>query len=431
LNYYSVRVEKPREIAVKVLQERGKGDYLENLLDAALKRHELKNEDRGFLQELVYGVVRWEMTLDWLIAQKTGDKPQKEIVQNLLRLALYQMFWLERVPSYAAVNESVEICKRAGFVPQAKFINAVLRGFGREDVMTRQRLQELKRARPALGWSHPEWLVRRWEKQWGVEKVARLLEWNNSAPSVFARVNTLRTSAEDLQRRWSGEGVVAESVEFPWVPNDLIFRLKSHPALGALGSFQQGFFYIQDPSTLLAPGMLQVSGGETVLDLCAAPGGKTTFIAQLMRNSGCIVAQDIDPARLRLVQENAERLGATFVSTASIEVEMLFDRVLVDAPCSNTGVMRRRVELRWRIQPEEIKRLALTQMNILKAAAKRVRVGGALVYSTCSLERDENQAVVGQFLAEHNAFSLDSERELTPMQDGVDGAYSARLVRKR
>jgi 16S rRNA (cytosine967-C5)-methyltransferase len=425
-----VRVEKPREIAVKVLQERGKGDFLENLLDAALKRYELKSEDRGFLQELVYGVVRWEMTLDWLIAQKTGGKAQKEIVQNLLRLALYQMFWLERVPSYAAVNESVEICKRAGFVPQAKFINAVLRGYGREDAITRQRLEELKRTKPAIGWSHPEWLVRRWEKQWGGEKAMRLLEWNNFAPSVYARVNTLKTSAEVLQQRWSQEGVVAEGAEFAWAPKDLVFRLKSHPPLGALGSFEQGLFYIQDPSTLLAPGMLQVSRGETVLDVCAAPGGKTTFIAQLMANNGRIVAQDIEPARLKLVQENAERLGATCISTERIEDGMMFDRVLVDAPCSNTGVMRRRVELRWRIQPEEIKRLALTQMNILKSAAKRVRAGGALVYSTCSLEREENQPLVGQFLAENTAFSLDQERELTPMKDGADGAYCARLVRK-
>lgn len=425
-----MRVEKPREIAVKVLQERGKGDYLENLLDAALKRYELKPEDRGFLQELVYGVVRWEMTLDWLIAQKTGGKPQKEIVQNLLRLALYQMFWLERVPSYAAVNESVEICKRAGFVPQAKFINAVLRGYGREDTITRQRLEELKRAKPAFGWSHPEWLVRRWEKQWGNVKALRLLEWNNSAPPVYARVNTLKTSACELQQRWSLEGVVAEKAEFPWVSKDLVFRLKNHPPLGTLGSFEQGLFYIQDPSTLLAPGMLEASGGEMVLDLCAAPGGKTTFIAQLMSNSGRIVAQDIEPARLKLVQENAGRLGATCISMEPIEEGMMFDRVLVDAPCSNTGVMRRRVELRWRIKPEEIKRLAQTQMNILKTAAKRVRMGGALVYSTCSLERDENQGVVGQFLAETNGFSLDQEREITPMKDGVDGAYCARLVRK-
>jgi 16S rRNA (cytosine967-C5)-methyltransferase len=426
-----VRVEKPREIAVKVLQQRGKGDYLENLLDTALQRSNLKPADRGFLQELVYGVVRWELTLDWLIAQKSGGHSQKDIVQILLRLALYQMFWLERVPSYAAVNESVEICKRAGFIAQAKFINAVLRGYGRDDLVTRQRLEELKHSKPALGWSHPEWLLRRWEKQWGRAKAALLLEWNNSPPPVFARVNSLKTSAQELQRLWAEESVLVEHVDFPWAPQNLLFRLKSHPPLATLPSFEQGLFYVQDPSTLLAPTMLQVNPGDSVLDLCAAPGGKTTFIAQLLSNNGRINAQDIDPDRLKLVRENADRLGATCISTDPVPEQMLYDRILVDAPCSNTGVMRRRVELRWRIKPEEIQRLALTQSLILKTAAQHVRVGGVLVYSTCSLEREENQAVVGQFLAEHIGFSLDQERELTPMSDRVDGAYAARLLRKR
>jgi 16S rRNA (cytosine967-C5)-methyltransferase len=424
-----VRVEKPREIAVQVLLERQKGEYIESLLDSALKKHELKSEDRGFLQELVYGVVRWELTLDWLIAQKSGGKLQKEIVQTLLRLALYQMFWLERVPSYAAVNETVEICKKRGLQAQAKFVNAVLRSYDREREMTRQRLSELKGTKPAIGLSHPEWLWRRWEKEWGSERAIRLLEWNNSPPAVFARVNTLKTSAADLLKIWSVEGVKGEAVNLGWVAENTVFQLESYPSLARLRSFMEGLFYVQDPSTLLAPTLLGAQTGESILDLCAAPGGKTTYIAQLIKNDGRIVAQDIDPKRLKMVQENAERLGANCVITEGAD-DALFDRVLVDAPCSNTGVMRRRVELRWRIEPEEIKRLAHTQIKLLQVAAERVRVGGVLLYSTCSLERDENQVVVGRFLAENNVFTLDHERQLTPMSDGVDGAYCARMVRR-
>jgi 16S rRNA (cytosine967-C5)-methyltransferase len=426
-----VRVEKPREIAVQVLLERQKGEYIESLLDFALKKHELKTEDRGFLQELVYGVVRWESTLDWLIAQKTGGKPQKEIVQTLLRLALYQMFWLERVPSYAAVNETVEICKKSGLQAQAKFVNAVLRGYDREREPTRRRLSELKQSKPAIGYSHPEWLWRRWEKEWGSERAIRLLEWNNSPPAVFARVNTLKTNAAELLKIWSEEGVIGELVNVDWTAPETLFRLASYPSLSQMRSFIDGFFYVQDPSTLLAPALLGPRAGDSILDLCAAPGGKTTYIAQLMRNEGRIAAEDIEPGRLKMVEENAYRLGITCISTASItNQDAMFDRVLIDAPCSNTGVMRRRVELRWRIRPEEIKRLALTQINLLHTAAKRVRVGGVLVYSTCSLERDENQAVVGKFLAEHNAFTLDHERQLMPMSDRVDGAYCSRLIRR-
>ena len=424
-----MRVEKPREIAVEVLLGRQKGEYVESLLDSALKKHELKSADRGFLQELVYGVVRWELTLDWLIAQKTGGKPQKEIVQTLLRLALYQMFWLDRVPSYAAVNETVEICKKSGLQAQAKFVNAVLRGYDREREATREGLADLKRSKPAIGFSHPEWLWRRWEKEWGSERVIRLLEWNNSPPPVFARVNTLKTNAVELLKIWREEEVVAEPVNVNWVSVQTVFRLESYPSLARLRSFADGLFYVQDPSTLLAPALLGARSGESILDLCAAPGGKTTYIAQLMQNDGRVVARDIDPARLKMVHENAERLGATSVSTQSSE-DALFDRVLVDAPCSNTGVMRRRVELRWRIQPEEMKRLAQTQLKLLQAAASQVRVGGVLLYSTCSLERDENQVVVGKFLAEKNGFSLDQERTLTPMSDEVDGAYCARMIRR-
>lgn len=426
-----MRVEKPREIAVEVLLRRQSGEFVEDLLDKALRKHELKAEDRGFLQELVYGVVRWELTLDWLIVRKTGGKPQKEIVQNLLRLALYQMFWLDRVPSYAAVNETVEICKQRGLEPQAKFINAVLRAYSRETELTRQQLAELKVRNPALGYSHPEWLWKRWEKRWGSDKTAQLMQWNNTPPPVFSRINTLRSSIEELRKLWNEEGVVAEECSFDWTPNGLIYRLESHPPLAKLKSFERGMFYVQDPSTLLAPALLNMEEGHTVLDLCAAPGGKTTYLAQLIGNRGRIMAHDIEAGRLKMVEENALRLGASSVEVCGrLPDGDLFDRVLIDAPCSNTGVMRRRVELRWRINPEEIRRLAVTQMGLLCEGTKRLKIGGKLVYSTCSLERDENQAVVGQFLAENNGFSLEKERELTPMRDGVDGAYCACVVRR-
>ena len=422
-------MEKPREIAAELLLQRQKGAFVETLLDSALAKTSLKSEDRRFLQELVYGVVRWELTLDWLIAEKTAGKPQKEIVQNLLRLALYQLFWLERVPSYAAVNETVEICKQHGLDPQAKFINAVLRGYGREMELTRQRLEELRLRKPWLGFSHPEWLYRRWEKQWGAQKAVRLMEWNNSAPPTYARVNTLKTDADALAGRWAGEGVIFEEASWRWIPAKTVFLLRGHPPLQEVATFREGWFYIQDPSTLLAAHLLEAQKGDSVLDMCAAPGGKTTYIAQLLGNEGQVIAQDIEPERFKLVEENAARLGASCITTGGFDSHAQFDRVLVDAPCSNTGVMRRRVELRWRIKPEEIKRLSITQLEILKKAAERTRPGGVLVYSTCSLERDENQEVVGQFLAATKDFRLDREVELMPVNDGVDGAYCARMKR--
>jgi 16S rRNA (cytosine967-C5)-methyltransferase len=233
----------------------------------------------------------------------------------------------------------------------------------------------------------------------------------------------------------------------------IIFELKSHPPLASLESFRAGWFYVQDPSTLLASLELAPNAGETILDLCAAPGGKTTFIAQLMGNTGKITALDVSKERLKLVEENCLRLGVACVHFAverpendrfnalsqvplpplqrfNVSNDEQFDRILIDAPCSNTGVMRRRVDLRWRISFDELARLHQAQSDLLKLAAPKVKPGGVLVYSTCSLEPEENSSVIQEFLKEHNQFSLEHERELFPFQDNIDGAYIARLLKR-
>jgi 16S rRNA (cytosine967-C5)-methyltransferase len=425
-------VQKPREIAARILQQRLRGaDYTETLLDHELAAHRLSPADRGLCQELVYGIVRQQAALNWLITRKTGGRPQKPALQILLQLGLYQIFWLDRIPDHAAVNETVEMAKRAGYNTQAGFINAVLRGYLRQVDETKKLLTDLKTAEPALGYSHPEWLVTRWRKNFGAENLSRLLELNNTPPKTFARVNTLKTDAGKLLENWREQNVEYDFVRRDWLPENLIFELKAHPPLPSLPSFQQGWFYLQDPSTLLAGRELDPQPGETILDLCAAPGGKTTFIAQLMNNTGKLVAHDIAADRVKLVRENCTRLGVTCVEAVSAFDfrPSTFDRVLVDAPCSNTGVLRRRVDLRWRVQPDEITRLRANQLDLLKQAASTVKPGGVLVYSTCSLEPEENSEVAKGFLAAHPDFKLESARELMPFADGADGAYVAKFRR--
>jgi 16S rRNA (cytosine967-C5)-methyltransferase len=446
----AVNDQNPRQIAARILGRRKPGgEFVEDLLESALADARLSPADRGLCQEIVYGAVRRQSTLDWLIARKTSGREQKPALQNLLRLGLYQIFWLDRIPDHAAVHETVELAKKNGFGPQAGFVNAILRGYLREADETKKILADLKISQPAIGWSHPEWLVARWQKRFGIEKTAQLLEWNNTPPKTFARVNTLKTDAGKLIGKWRAENVEYDFVRRDFfgradlpvsqdaqqrVPADfdnLVFELKSHPPLNSLTSFRDGWFYIQDPSTLLAPRELGAQCGETILDLCAAPGGKTTLIAQLMNNEGKIVACDVSDERLKLIQENCVRLGVTCVetilsSTLNSQPSTL-NRVLVDAPCSNTGVMRRRVDLRWRISPEEISRLQQTQLDLLKLAATKLKTGGVLLYSTCSLEPEENSEVVKQFLRENANFKLEAERQLLPFADNVDGAYVARL----
>lgn len=436
--------QKPREIAASVLARRRAGDeFTETLLERALATAGLFAADRRLCHELVLGVVRWQAALDWLIARKTQGRPQKPGLQDLLRLGLYQIFWLDRIPDHAAVHETVELAKRNGFGAQSGFVNAFLRGFLREAAATRMLLAKLKTTQPALGWSQPAWLVERWQKFWGDERTRLLLEWNNTPAKIYARVNTLRTDAGNLVEQWRDESVDYDFLTRDWTGENLVFELKAHPPLTTLESFRQGGFYIQDPGTLLAVRELDPRPGETILDLCAAPGGKTTFIAQLMNNEGRIVACDLAEARLKLVRENCARLGVTCVETvtnaplaplasqsAAMDAPPLFfDRILVDAPCSNTGVLRRRVDLRGRIRPDEITRLRGAQLGLLRQAATLLKPGGVLVYSTCSLEPEENGEVVSQFLSEVTGFKRERERELLPFADGVDGAFVARLAK--
>jgi 16S rRNA (cytosine967-C5)-methyltransferase len=447
--------QNPRQIAARILGRRNTGgEFTENLLETALAGARLSSADRGLCQEIVYGVVRWQAALDWLVARKTGGREQKSGLQNLLRLGLYQIFWLDRIPAHAAVHETVELAKQGGFGPQAGFINAILRGYLREAGATRKLLADLKTTDPATGCSHPGWLVARWQKHFGAEKTAQLLDWNNTPPKTFARVNSLKTDAGKLVEKWREENVEYDFVRRDWLEENLVFELKSHPPLNSLGSFRDGWFYIQDPGTLLAPRELAAQPGETILDLCAAPGGKTTVIAQLVRNEGKITACDVSEERLKLIRENCRRLGVNcveFCSSRGNEAQTSdsafrtphsefsqslltsaatikrFNRILVDAPCSNTGVMRRRVDLRWRIQLAEISRLRQAQLDLLKLAATRLKPGGVLIYSTCSLEPEENGEVVAEFLRGHADFKLETERALLPFADNVDGAYVARL----
>jgi 16S rRNA (cytosine967-C5)-methyltransferase len=477
-----VTPESPREIAARVLRRRwNSAEYVETLLEQELARARLSRPDRGLCHELVYGIVRRELTLDWLIARKTTGRAQERGAQLLLRMGLYQIFWLQRIPAYAAVDETVELAKRTGCGAKAGFLNAVLRGCLREREALAGQLEALKKEDPATGYSHPAWLVERWQARWGAEAAARLMDWNNAPPPTFARVNRLKTDAATLTERWKAQGIGFAARQWDWTGEDCVLELESHPSLAEWDDFQRGLFYVQDPSTLLAVHELNPQPGENILDLCAAPGGKTACVAQRMENRGRIVARDTQPQRLRRLRENCARLGATCVETAdaapalsadppsderratkniapsslsplagreperwvpeissapsaetaaiSMSAPAPFDRILLDAPCSNSGVLRRRVDLRWRIRAEELARLRRQQGSLLAQAAGQLKPGGRLVYSTCSLEPEENETVTREFLAGHAEFTLESERQLLPFRDQVDGAYVAVMRR--
>ncbi len=420
--------QRPREIALRLLR-RWETDsaFADALLSEALPS--VVPRDRALCQELFYGVLRWRAPLDWLIDQRTAGRKQAPLVRDLLRLGLYQIFWLDRVPDHAAVHETVALARVCDVGHAAGFINATLRGCLRERDQWRAALDRLPTEHLALGHSHPDWLVARWLARWGEADTLALLRWNNQPPPIYARPNPLCTT--DLAARWLAAGVPHEAVSFDWMDAPML-RLATEGSPDKLPGFAEGHFYLQDPSTLLAVQMLDPQPEDEILDLCAAPGGKACAIAARINNVGHIIACDVDKDRLALLRENAQRLGARSVdplSVAHLPPRAVFDRVLVDAPCSNTGVMRRRVDLRWRLQPRSLTQACGAQRDLLARAADHVKAGGRLVYSTCSVEEEENAAQIAAFLAAHPKFALEAERVLLPFRDRVDGTYVARLRR--
>jgi len=383
----------------------------------------LTQPDRAFVTELFYGCLRRKLSLDFLLARLAAKAP-RPIVADVLTLGLYQLFYL-KTPAHAALNESVALAKTRAGEAEAKFVNAVLRRAQRESDALLARLGDTRQGEPWIYYSHPEWLWKRWAARLGRERAAALCDWNNQPPALFLRVNTLRTSAKPAD-------VPVESTDHP-----LCWRVTDTAGLFRTRSFTNGEFYVQDPSTLVAVDALDPQPGDAVLDMCAAPGGKTTYAAQKMQNRGRIIAADSTSSRLALVGENCRRLGVEIVATLACDGTRLdrclrgeeFDRVLVDAPCSNTGVLRRRADLRWRLTEEEIARLGALQAKLSAAAAKFTNRGGILVYSTCSLEPEENEGVAEAFLNSHKEFALETTRSLFPPRDGVDGAFVVRFRR--
>lgn len=407
--------------------ERG-GAAADDLLHGALQRSPLPPRDRGLVTELFYGCLRQRAALDWLIAQKAERMPKPEIAV-LARLGLYQLFFLDRVPPHAAVNSTVELAKRASSERLGGFLNGLLRNAHRDRPALASALQQQPLA---VRCSHPAWLVTRWLARYDEADTRALLDWNNRPPKLFARVNTLRTSAEALLAKWRTAGIEAEPFSAASCAVPMI-EVRATESAERLPGFAEGEFYIQDPSTLSSVELLGAQPGERVLDACAAPGGKATCLAQLMQDRGEIVAEDTSAERLKQVVANCARLGVACVTVqqarASDSTETWFDRVLVDVPCSNTGVLRRRVDARWRLRGEDIARLATEQLALLQKAARRVKRGGVLVYSTCSLEPEENRGVVEAFAKAAPEFALDRCVETFPPRDGLDGAFAAKLIR--
>ncbi|WP_447402726.1 16S rRNA (cytosine(967)-C(5))-methyltransferase RsmB [Lysinibacillus sp. fkY74-1] len=436
-----------RDAALSILLAVDKNQAYSNLLlNETIKRHKIEAKDRALLTELTYGTLQHKMTLDYYLEPFIRGSID-HWVRWLLRISLYQMQYLTRIPAHAAVNEAVEIAKRRGHRGIASTVNGILRSVLRQGVPSINDIEN-PIERLAIETSHPIWLVQRFVNNYGLEVATGMLHENNVPPIQTVRVNTTKVTVEQAMAELEEEGLTAKQSD---VIPECLHVTNGQPA--RTNAFKEGHITIQDESSMIPANVLKPSPGMRVLDMCAAPGGKTTHLAEIMKNEGSILATDLHPHKLDLIDHNTERLGLDIIETAPIDgrkaPEFLqaesYDAILVDAPCSGLGVMRRKPDIKYTKREEDLENLQTIQLALLDAATKVLKVKGKLVYSTCTVDKQENEGTVNAFLAAHpemEAIQLESlptklaEKQANgmlqvfPQDFGSDGFFVAAFRKK-
>ncbi|MCX6151389.1 MAG: 16S rRNA (cytosine(967)-C(5))-methyltransferase RsmB [Ignavibacteriales bacterium] len=436
-----------RGTAVKVLNRIDRTDaYLDKLLDSEMKNTELHGPDKALLFEIVHGVLRWLNKIDWILNGFYKGAFSKCIpnVKNALRVALYQILFLDKIPDYAAVNEAVEFVKKMQGQKPADQANAVLRNI----IRNKEGIRFPDPGEDLVGYfstfySHPTWLVKRWLNFLGKDQTEALMIANNEKPTLILRINTDKVSINDFKE-------LLKSVELKFTEGKFLtdfVKLKTLTNIAGWEYFDKGYFSIQDESTGFPCLLLDVKPNMRVLDLCAAPGGKTAYLSNLMKNTGEIVAIDRYESRLKILEKNLARLGAKnvkLVEENSLEFKSEeFDRVLLDAPCSGLGTLSKKPDIKWKRDLSDIRNLTKIQSDLLKSAASLIKIDGSIVYSTCTIEPEENFEIIKKFLAENTNFTLDNAKNYLPEavidSNGcvqtyphihqLDGSFAAKLVR--
>ena len=419
--------DSSRFVAAKIVgQWLDEGDFPDRLMSSA------DVKDRAFVMEMVYGIARWRRLLDGIISILSSRQPDAQLRPYLL-VGIYQIFKMGSVATHAAVYETVEASKKGGLEYASGFLNAVLRRALREK---EEIIQKIAEADLGTRESHPDILIRRWTDHFGLNGTKRLCKNNNKRPQIVLHPDLNQISMADFK-----QNLIKAEIKFnahPFAP-DYFLELSHGVRVPDIPGFAEGLFSVQDPSTGEAVRLLDPQPGESILDACAAPGGKMALIAGRMQDKGLLVAMDLHEERLQVVRRNVERLKLKSVKVIegdagngrqdNIDGHTEFDRVLLDVPCTNTGVIRRRPDARWRFSEDRLDRLIKTQWAILCSMSRFVKPGGLLVYSTCSLEPEEGTLLIKHWLSKKNPFSLEKEVELFPPDSGTDGVYAVSLRR--
>jgi 16S rRNA (cytosine967-C5)-methyltransferase len=439
----------PRAAAIRILSRFERSDsYIDKLLQSELSSEEISTLDKSLLTEIVKGVVRWKLKLDWvLVGFYQGDYLKcLNIVKNAMRVALYQILYLDKIPIHAAVNDSVEYVKRIQGEKTAGVVNGVLRNISRniENIRYPEKEDEIAYYYSVI-YSHPKWMVKRWLERFGDEETEKLLFDNNKKPYIPIRVNLMKTNSKRIQSFF-----IENNIPFylsRYLPQTIVIK-SPRIEISSLEIFRDGWISVQDTSASLAALLANPKEGDTIIDLCSAPGGKSFFMAELINDNGIIFSVEKYQSKIKFLEEGIKRLDLKSVipligNAVSIDMNEQADIVFADVPCSGLGTLSKKPDIKWKREPEDIVALAEIQRNILSHAATLVKPGGALVYSTCTIEPEENTDNIYWFLQNFPEFKLDPAEKYLPeivCLDGymqtfphihnTDGAFAARLVKQ-
>lgn len=419
-----------RSVAVKVLNNiEAQGSYSNIAADAAISAASLSKKDSALATALIYGTLQRMITLDKIIEKlnNKGGKKQDSFILCALRIGVYQILFLDRIPLSAAVNESVNIVKNSKFKFAAGFVNAILRKCAD---LKAELLEDIKYSKDiSYKYSCPVPLLKELIVDYGRETTEEYLSESLKAPDVYIRVNTLKNSCDELQKKLTDKGIPCENTNVFGC-----FKLKNSGSLEVLEEFKNGLFFVQDIASQMALSSFTINPGMRILDICSAPGGKTFTAAMLLEGKGSIDSCDLYEKRVGLIKNGADRLGVTiintFVADATVKNDKLskYDRIICDVPCSGFGVIRRKPEIKYKL--ESFEELQEIQLNILQNAAGYLKPDGKLMYSTCTLRKNENENIVYKFLERNNDFEIENIRTLMPQTDSSDGFFYCILKRK-
>lgn len=409
-----------REIAMKAIYDvEFNGAYSNMVLKKALSGAE--KQDKGFTTTLVYGTISRKLTLDYVIERYSKLKLKKisKYILIILRMGLYQLMFMDKIPESAAVNESVKLAKHYGHGASAGFVNGILRSYIRNGI-------KISDDNLSVKYSYPEWLCNQWINDFGFEFTEKLMAAMNTEPKITIRYNALKTTQEELKTLFEENGIHSEANGISLVCEGFDV---SHDKL-----YLDGFYSVQDTAASNAAIELSPRAGDTVIDMCAAPGGKTTHLAEIMENKGKILAFDIHKHKIKLIEANAKRLGIGIID-AQIADGTVFDerlrntadKILCDVPCSGLGIIRRKPDIKW--NKDDTNELRDIQKKILENAAEYLKHGGEIVYSTCTIDHRENEDITSEFLKNHSDFEKLSEKTYYPHTDGTDGFYICKMRR--